>query len=110
MTNGPILDFSWGDFNKYFPLASDFTNQGFVIGKLYAACGYPFGQKGLACNPVQVVNNDVLAVRVLGFLRNGMSGGPVLNEQGVAIGVNYAMTDGYCLVNSLQGFLGVFGL
>ncbi len=91
-------------------LSANFVDQGFVIGQLYAACGFPFGQKGLACNPVQVMENDVLAIKVKGFLRNGMSGGPVLNAQGVAIGINYAITDGYSLVNSLQGFLGVFGL
>lgn len=53
-------------------------------------------------------DNDVLAIRGYGFLRNGMSGGPVVNSQNVAVGINYAMTEGFCLVNSLQGFLGVF--
>lgn len=62
----------------------------------------------MACNPFTVKDNDVLAIRGYGFLRNGMSGGPVINERGVAVGINYAMTEGYCLVNSLQGFLGVF--
>lgn len=75
---------------------------------MYGACGYPFGQKGLACNPVVVIENDVLAIKVKGFLRNGQSGGPVLNAQGVAVGINFAITNGYSLVNSLQGFLGVF--
>lgn len=100
-----------GDFDKYFILKSDFVNSGFISGKVMVACGFPFGQKGLTCNPIRVVNNDFLAVRVEGFLRNGMSGGPVIDPNtGIAYGINFAIVDGFSYVNSLQGFLGFFGI
>jgi hypothetical protein len=63
----------------------------------------------MACNTFIVENNNTLAVRGHGFLRPGMSGGPVVDPNtGIAYGVNYALDDGHSYVNSLQGFLGIF--
>lgn len=98
-----------GDFNNFINLKVDFNNMGFFPGKPMYACGFPFGQHTLACNMIIPVNNEDLAIRSLGFLRNGMSGGPVIDiNTGIAYGVNFAIDDGHSYVNSLQGLLGIF--
>lgn len=100
-----------GDFAKFIQLPVEFYKNGMIVKKPYAACGYPRGTKKLVCTPVTPINNHFFSTRVLGQLKPGYSGGPVIDpESGVVVAVNFAVDDGYSYVNTLEGFLSMFGI
>lgn len=69
-----------GDFSRFsaLALATQFACAEH-IPSLYFACGYPGGQRELACTTVRTTNVDTFAVLGIGAGYPGMSGGPVIN-------------------------------
>lgn len=97
-----------GNFNKFKPLRADFINFRSNV-PVVMACGFPFCQKQLICNPILPQKNDVFYVDAMGYMVPGMSGGPVIDvKTGEAIGLNSASGEGVVKFTPLQGLLGAF--
>lgn len=97
-----------GDFSQFKPLPVNLTHSGFDSTDGYYLCGYPLGEKRVACNSGSVIENLLHGVKMKAVITYGMSGGPVLDPNGVAVGLNTAVDDGFVLASPLQGFLGLF--
>lgn len=59
-----------------------------VPGDTVTACGFPMGIRIKRCATTQVTHVDLFTTRLAGPLIPGMSGGPVLNEEGQVVGIN----------------------
>jgi S1-C subfamily serine protease len=83
-----------GDFQK-FEYRKAITNINSIVryaipGASFRACGYPLGGN-LYCSTLYFVSTKEFQWRVQGILLPGMSGGPVMLEDGSMIGVNSAV-------------------
>lgn len=107
--NGRVdLGLITGNFNKFKSLKVDMENFRMAMPLAYA-CGFPFGQIKMVCNPVIPQNNDGFLINALGYLVPGMSGGVVIDPKtGEGVALNTAVGDGVVKLTPLQGFKGVF--
>jgi Trypsin-like peptidase domain len=101
-----------GDFHVFQPVATEFYKDGFPreLGHSYYSLGFPLGQKMLASSSFVPEGMEYFMVKGQGHLIQGMSGGPVVNERGVVVGINSAVDSSHSIVAPIQGFLGRFGL
>lgn len=101
-----------GDFKDFKAVKVEMEKFTIIPGKLYKACGFPYGQHELACNPFVPIRNYGFFMAGPGYLVPGQSGGPVIDpETGVVVGLNTAaLEEGLILITPLQGIAGAFGL
>lgn len=76
----------------------------------YKICGYPQGQKKLFCASFAPTSPYFSQIMGIGQAFPGMSGGPVLNATGEAVGIVSAMSDGGAIITPVIGILGNFGV
>lgn len=68
-----------------------------VPGNTYVACGYPLGG-GFFCNTVVYIRDEGFCLAVKGVIIPGMSGGPVMLEDGTVVAINDAVGQDYSVV------------
>jgi len=91
-----------GNFQVYEPrdIISDVKtlNEKRDTKAIYVACGYPLDGK-LYCTGVHYKNLNDFMWSVDGLLLPGMSGGPVLDENGAVIAINHAVEREHSIVS-----------
>jgi len=99
-----------GDFHELSKTKVNLTSDGFAGNGPYIACGYPRGQKVLACTQLVVDGTSLDYIMAQSHFHHGMSGGAVIDTSNhTAVGIISAMDDaGEAYVVPLIGFLGVF--
>lgn len=99
-----------GDF-QYFKRYPILTHPSFLYKpQILTACGFPFNQKKMVCVPILAQHTSGFQVAAEGYLYPGMSGGPVLTREGIAVGTNSAAGEGSILFAPLVGILSTFGI
>jgi V8-like Glu-specific endopeptidase len=101
-----------GDFDKFSPLQVNFNNEGFPTNEVhtYYTCGFPLAQKHATCHEFTPIEMNYFKVAGKGHLIPGMSGGPVINELSVAVGINSSVLEDMVFISPLEGMLGLFNL
>lgn len=93
-------DFTEFDKAKYLQSAREILNSKMIN----AVCGFPWGIYELTCFKVNQVKLPlVFMIGTDAPLYPGMSGGPVLNENGEVIAVNSAVSEGFSVVAPIIG-------
>ncbi len=100
-----------GDFSEFSQQATDFNGKSIKTGMKLKSCGYPSGQYDMFCVDLIQNGNRYFQYRATGApIFKGMSGGPVYNEEGVAVGVNSAVDEDTIIISPLTGVLETVGL
>lgn len=81
-----------------------------TVNQPHFSCGYAFGNKEVSCNLFFPTEPDGFSIRGSGYLIPGMSGGPVINQEGYLVGLNYYMEGKFAGISSVVGVLGLFGI
>ncbi len=91
-----------GDFSKFkvVPFVPDVQTINKLKTSKLRACGYPLGGP-LYCTPLQFKDMDNFYWKVDGILIPGMSGGPVMVEDGSVIATNDAVEKEYSIVSPI---------
>lgn len=105
-TDFGIIEGNFSDFQK---LSTNFVSYGFNKPGIYYTCGFPYGGD-LACQPFLPVSNNYFLVIGTGYLVPGQSGGPVLDPDGIAVGLNSQVSERGVCVAPIEGLLGAFGI
>lgn len=100
------------DFSTFKPVPTNFYSEGFPRNgdPRYFTFGFPLGQKFVSFSDFTPHHMDGFYLAGIGHIIPGMSGGPVLNSEGVAVGINSAVNGQWFLIAPIQGFLGRFRL
>lgn len=94
-----------GDFSKFARRSyiSDITTLTIIRGKgSFTACGYPLGGD-FYCSQFYYTEPDNFFWKGVGVLIPGMSGGPVLDENGAVVATNVAVTGKYSIISPTYG-------
>lgn len=100
----------YGDFTNFKAANIEKDVHGFVTSKgPFLTCGYPYGQKAAYCEIAMAVEAEDFAVKLLGVLVPGMSGGPVVDlSTNKVVGLNTAVEGKFIICNPIVGALGFF--
>jgi S1-C subfamily serine protease len=92
-----------GDFSMFNAAPVEYRPQE-VLNRFFAselfACGFPMGGE-LFCTKHRALSSVVFWIATDGLLYPGMSGGPVVDAEGVIIGVNSARDGQYAIISPL---------
>jgi len=93
-----------GDFSEFekLPVAKSVD---LVPGDLLRSCGFANLKFPFACTNFIALGNSGFAYRGNGYLVKGMSGGPVINSKGEAVGINVAVSRDEVIMTPLVGIL-----
>jgi len=97
-----------GDFSQFNRYTADFS--GLFMTRVeespLMSCGFPGGQLETYCVYLRYNGNFLWRMSMLGGpIFRGCSGGPVINRDGVIVGVNSAVTQSNVIIGTLTGFL-----
>lgn len=104
------LGYLVGDFSKFHILKTDLISEQFMEKHSYIAFGFPQGQKEISYSHFVLKEMDGFKVKGFGHFVQGMSGGPIVNENGVAVALINAVDGNVVIISPLMGFMGLFGL
>ena len=85
-----ILEGDFKDFEKIPVYLKDFNVEN---GDKLRSCGYAGGTTPPGCTTLIAIGNNGFQYIARGYLVKGMSGGPVIDENGVAVGINHGVND-----------------
>jgi hypothetical protein len=93
-----------GDFSEFekLPIAASVD---LLPGELLRSCGFANLKIPAACTNFIALGNEGFAYRGNGYLVKGMSGGPVINSRGEAVGINVAVGGDAVFMTPLVGVL-----
>lgn len=96
-----ILKGNFRDFQK-IPVRKGFHVEN---GDKLRACGYAGSKTPPVCIDQYAVDNEGFLFRNFGYMVKGMSGGPVIDKYGFAVGINSKVGDGYVFMDTLVGII-----
>lgn len=102
-----------GDFSKFSSRRSKFYTNGMENKKeKYKACGYPRGQRFLYCAKLKLDGKHGNFNLAMGDIFHGMSGGPVVDQDGNVVGVISAImkNNGKAVLSNIIGIPSIFGI
>lgn len=82
------IAFLKGNFAEFNKIPLDVSNFSIKKNEDVFACGYPGGYEDLVCTAGSFQGTVSFTGKMDAYLAKGMSGGPVINKFGKAIGVN----------------------
>lgn len=94
-----------GDFSKFNKMPVLIKDPFLKEGSLLIHCGYAKGHYPPVCTKGELVGRRLFQIKSTAFLVPGMSGGPVINRHGVAVGINSAVTGDLSLYCPTFGML-----
>lgn len=91
-----------GNFKNFLkmPIQKDFTIK---AGDTLRACGFAGSKTPAVCTDFIAISSATFMYAGRGYFIKGMSGGMIVNDRGVAVGVISAMSDDYALIDTLVG-------
>lgn len=92
-----------GDFHEFMKAKYTTDSVEILHTPITSLCGFPWGAE-LLCVKITIIEMPlVVHIATDAVMYPGMSGGPVINSQGVVVGVNTAVGDGRSIVSPIIG-------
>lgn len=96
-----------GDFKNFEKLPVNLLSFNVMPSDTLRTCGYANGMAPPVCSNFVAAGNYNFQYTGVGYIVRGMSGGPVIDENGVVVGINTAVHENRVIIMPIMGIIAV---